>query len=262
MTVSTRWRVSVAKQTMTTLAAVSHLMAAFRDTQSLDDLALVLTDTCHRLRFRHFAMVQHVGAGGATTRGFRLHNYPGAWVEWFDRRGLGPADPMHRASHTRLTAFCWRDIGDIIPLTALDHEILASASTYGLADGITVPAHVPGEILGSISFAAAANDDTAPEALLIAQLAGQYAFDASRRLLTTRPRAPGPLLTPRQIECVMYVGRGKSDAQIADILGLSHNTVVEHLRHARERYNATARTVLPVRALYDGVLGFGDMLVR
>ena len=60
----------------------------------------------------------------------------------------------------------------------------------------------------------------------------------------------------------MYVGRGKTDAEIAQILGLSENTVVEHLKNARHRYNAAARAVLPVRALYDGALSFADVLVR
>ena len=59
----------------------------------------------------------------------------------------------------------------------------------------------------------------------------------------------------------MYVGRGKTDAQIGQILGLSPGTVVEHLRHARERYNAASRAVLPLRALYDGALSFADVLL-
>ena len=245
---------------MTTLAAVPEMLCAFRSATSLDELGHVLTDVTARLRFRYFAMIQRVDFGGASARGFRSHNYPEQWVEFFDRRGLGPTDPVHRASHTTLTAFRWQDVGTMIPLTIQDREVLSSAITHGLGDGITVPAHVPGELLGSMSFASADNDDDDPQALAVAQLAGQFAFESSRRLMASRPCTAGTKLTSRQLECIMYVGRGKTDGEIAQILGLSHNTVIEHLRHARERYNAAARSVLPVRALYEGALSFADLL--
>ncbi|MES2338754.1 MAG: LuxR family transcriptional regulator [Pseudomonadota bacterium] len=247
---------------MTTLAAVPEILCAFRNATTLDELALVLTDVAARLRFRYFAMVQHIDFGGTTTQGLRLHNYPDQWVEVFDRRGLGPIDPVHRASHTTLTAFRWQDVSGMIPLSALDRDVLALAGTHGLGDGITVPAHVPGELLGSTSFASAANDDCVDHQLLaVAQIAGQFAFESSRRLTSRRPCGASLKLTTRQLECIMYVGRGKTDGEIAEILGLSHNTVVEHLRNARERYNAAARAALPVRALYDGALSFADVLV-
>ncbi|URW75894.1 LuxR family transcriptional regulator [Sphingomonas donggukensis] len=246
---------------MTTLAAVPGILCAFQSAATLAELALVLTDVSARLRFRYFAMVQHVDFGGKAARGFRLHNYPDQWQEFFDRRGLGPTDPVHRASHTTLTAFRWHDVGAMIPLNAQDREVLALATAQGLGDGITVPAHVPGELLGSTSFASAANDDIDPQAIPVAQLAGQFAFESSRRLMAVRPCHASQKLTTRQLECIMYVGRGKTDGEIAQILGLSHNTVVEHLRNARERYNAAARSVLPVRALYDGALSFADVLV-
>lgn len=247
---------------MTLLGAVPQMLGAFQSVASLDDLALVLADAAARLRFRYFAMTQHVDFGGKAATGFRLHNYPDQWQEFFDRRGLGPTDPVHRASHTTLTAFHWHAVATMIPLTAGDREVLALATDQGLGNGITVPAHVPGELLGSTSFAAAANDDLDPQALPVAQLVGQFAFETRRQLSSTRPCGASAALTDRQLECIMYVGRGKTDGEIAQILGLSQNTVVEHLKHARERYNAGARAVLPVRALYDGALSFADVLVR
>lgn len=247
---------------MTLLGTVPQILCAFQTVATLDDLGLVLADVASRLRYRYFAMTQHVDFGGRPAGGFRLHNYPAQWQDFFDRRGLGPTDPVHRASHTTLTAFHWHAVGAMIPLTPGDREVLVLARAQGLGDGITVPAHVPGELLGSTSFAAAANDDVEPHAIAVAQLAGQFAFEAQRRITASRPCVASQALTERQVECIMYVGRGKTDSEIAQILGLSPNTVVEHLRHARERYNAAARAVLPVRALYDGALSFADVLAR
>ncbi|HVJ02994.1 MAG TPA: hypothetical protein VM662_12485 [Sphingomonas sp.] len=47
---------------------------------------------------------------------------------------------------------------------------------------------------------------------------------------------------------------------MARILGVSRETVRQHLRQARERYGIQKRSQLAVRALYDGVISFNDVL--
>jgi len=247
---------------MSTTIALASILKLFQSASSATELELALGDASERLGFRHFAMVQHVDFGQATSAGFRLHNYPDSWVRWFDDHGLGVTDPVHRASHTTLTGFRWSAIPTMIPLSVRDRHVLHEASAHGLNSGYTVPAHVPGETLGSCTFAAAANDSIEEDLLPVAQLVGQFAFEAGRRVIGQRACAQSLKLTPRQLECIMYVGRGKTDAEIGQILGLSAGTVVEHLRNARERYNAASRAVLPVRALYDGALSFADVLGR
>jgi LuxR family quorum-sensing system transcriptional regulator CciR len=58
----------------------------------------------------------------------------------------------------------------------------------------------------------------------------------------------------------MWAARGKSDWEISRILGISQDTVIEHLRHARERYGVGKRTPLAIHALFDGTIGFLDVL--
>jgi LuxR family quorum-sensing system transcriptional regulator CciR len=69
-------------------------------------------------------------------------------------------------------------------------------------------------------------------------------------------------LTERQRECVIWAARGKSDWEIARILGVSEATVGEHLRHAYERYGVGKRALVAVHALFDGTIGFLDVLRR
>ena len=44
------------------------------------------------------------------------------------------------------------------------------------------------------------------------------------------------------------------------ILHISHETVIQHLKHARERYGVQKRAMLAVRALFDGLISFADIL--
>jgi LuxR family transcriptional regulator, quorum-sensing system regulator CciR len=91
---------------------------------------------------------------------------------------------------------------------------------------------------------------------------GAFAFEAARRMRRSRI-SQGPIqLTDRQRECVMWAARGKSDWEIARVLGVSEATVGEHLRHAYERYGVGKRTLVAVHALFDGTIGFLDVLRR
>lgn len=96
--------------------------------------------------------------------------------------------------------------------------------------------------------------------LPLAQLIGTFAFEAARKAQRFNAGAPPPQLTDRQVECVALVARGKTDWEIARILGVGSETVTQHLKDARERYGVTKRTMLAVRALFDGLISFTDIL--
>ena len=90
---------------------------------------------------------------------------------------------------------------------------------------------------------------------------GCYAFEAARRYVRAIAKSePSRRLTQRQLDCVMLVARGKTDWEIAKILGVREDTVTEYIDGARERLDAARRTDLVVRALYDGQITFADVL--
>ena len=239
--------------------------AFVRDVSKLkteDELTEALSDVCSDLGFRYFALTHHVDVR-KTSAAIRLHNYPPGWADWFDEQGLGGGDPVHRASNMTSVGFAWSQLDEMIPLTPNDRKILDLARKEGIGDGFTVPAHVPGEAHGSCSFAAAIGETLREDQLPLAQLVGAFAFEAARRMRRLRvPLSAVPRLTDRQRECVMWAARGKSDWEICRILGISEDTVGEHLRHARERYGVGKRTVLAIHALFDGTIGFLDVLRR
>jgi DNA-binding response OmpR family regulator len=56
------------------------------------------------------------------------------------------------------------------------------------------------------------------------------------------------MLNDREIEALTWVARGKTSAQIADIIGLSKRTVDFHLDNARIKLDATTRTQAAIKA--------------
>ena len=238
--------------------------AFVRDIQQVGseaELALALADVASDLGFRYFALAHHVELRDCASA-IRIHNYPDGWAEWFDQQRLGLSDPVHRASHLTSVGFAWSSIDSMIRLTADDQRVFKLAHEAGIGEGFTVPAQVPGEAHGSCSFATPAGTSLDCEQLPLAQLVGAFAFEAARRLARSRQTIDPPRLTERQRECVVWAARGKSDWEIAIILGISQETVIQHLKQARDRYGVGKRTPLAVHALFDGTIAFVDVLHR
>ncbi len=149
----------------------------------------------------------------------------------------------------------------MIPLAANDRRMLALGRENGIGNGFTVPVHVPGELPGSCTFANSSEAPIDQETLPLAQLVGLFAFESARRCWGIRPiEQSQQRLTDRQRDCLLWAGRGKSDWEIGRILGISEDTVDRHLTTARARYGVPKRTMMLVRALFDGTLGFSDLL--
>lgn len=243
---------------MRTIEAARQLEDDIMAVDSEDALVNILREICARMGCAWFAISHHVDFLAAPDRGIRLHNYPEGFAHWFDQNRLGVSDPVHQFSHRRTSGFRWRDMTLHRPRPQ-DAEVLERARRHNIADGLTVPVHLPGEAHGSVSFAWTESGSMPPEALVFAQSLGAFVFEAARRL--GDPVTPGerPQLTDRQIECLMWAARGKSNSVIAQLLDISEETVREHLRNARAAYDAPTRIALAIRALFDSAICFGDV---
>ena len=93
----------------------------------------------------------------------------------------------------------------------------------------------------------------------IAGMIGPFAFEAARQIAGPVPEANRPRLTDRQRDCILWIARGKSDWVTSRLLNLSQDTVAEHVKNARGRYDAPTRMALLIRALWDGTITFGEI---
>jgi LuxR family quorum-sensing system transcriptional regulator CciR len=230
-----------------------------------DDLTGEMIEICKLLGFQYFAITHHVDIVRASSSAIRLHNYPARWADYYDANALGVSDPVHRASHMTGAGFRWSRMTAMIPLTAADRRHLDLGRAQGIGDGFTVPANIPGEALGSVTFANQTGRPIDEPMLPLAQLAGTFAFEAARRLWSIRKinqEEEAPVLTDRQRDCILWAARGKGDWEIARILGVSEETVARHIKQACARYGVSKRTSLAIRALFDGTLTFIDIFKR
>ncbi|WP_165356501.1 LuxR family transcriptional regulator [Sphingosinicella sp. BN140058] len=225
------------------------------------ELGALLAQITRELGFVHFALIQHVDMRHPLAKGMRLHNYPPEWERHFDEQQLVRTDPVHRACQVTAVGFAWSQLPTMIRLTSRDRRLLETAALYGLGDGYTVPAHVPGEVNGSCTFAASRRPPLL-EQLAAAQLVGAYAFETARILARAQDRAPErpPHVSDRERECLIWVARGKSDGDIATILGISPETVHQYVKQARASHDVVSRSQLVAHALFNGTITYQEVL--
>jgi LuxR family transcriptional regulator, quorum-sensing system regulator CciR len=246
---------------------VQTFVRAARESSTLDDLARLVGDASRTMGFEYYSFGHHVNLVGSSL--IQVSNYPDAWRDTIKEKRYIVDDPVVVACQTSAAGFRWSQIDSLITLSSRQSEILRGASDAGMGDGFTVPIHLPGECAGSCSFAVARNRELHESSLPAAQYIGSFAFEAVRRLAREVPPrghmgdgGPAPVLTSRQLDCVVLVARGKSDGDAAQLLGISADTVHQHIETAKQRFGVATRMQLVIRTLFDNQLTFRDIIRR
>ncbi len=233
-----------------------------RNTKSSTDLRSATAAFVCEIGFDHFALLHHVSTAPPPPSAIRLGNYPPSWREIVEERRYVSDDPILTACQSAISGFQWQDIERLLKMTPRQREILGAAAEAGLGDGFTVPLHLPGDFDASCSFVMAGRRPAPVRSFPAAQYVACFAFEQARRLVSLEltQRKAAPRLTQRQLDCLILAARGKSAPVTADLLGISAETVYEHLGEAKRRYGVATIQQLLVNALHDSQIVFADVL--
>lgn len=243
---------------------VQEFVTASKRAESMANLRDLIECSSRELGFDYYAIVHHIRFGHPSRDKIRLSNYPLEWLAVL-RENEAFQDPVLKAAERSSTGFLWSKVEEVLPLTDGQRKHMKRAVRFGLAEGFTVPNHVPGETFGSCHFAVRRHSMLPAESVPAAQALGSFAFEAARRALTKYEEpsenfvTPAPL-TERQRDCVLFAARGKSDSVIAQLLDIRPSTVNEHIEAAKRRYSVATRTQLIVRALFRSEISFSEII--
>lgn len=232
---------------------------AARICADLQRLGELLGDAATELGFDYFALVHHAALSGLRPELVRMHNYPDRWLAELLECRHSDHDPVHLASRRTNIGFLWRELSSLVRLDRTHARILARSRHHGLGEGFTIPANIPGEPPASCSFAVRAGCGVPESRLRCAEVVGAHALNAARRLCPAT-RAPPPRLSRREVECLRLVAIGKTDWEIARIIGISRETARQYVKRARAAYQVVSRTQLAVHGLRDGLIAFEDAI--
>lgn len=225
-----------------------------------DELKSLVSEISRELGFSHFALITHEDLRIPRKGQVNICVYP----EEISSRIIGMAqfrrDPVMRGCVFADSAFLWSRLDELVALNQRDRAILDIGVKLGLTEGITVPCHKLGHCLGSFTLAGDVPLRSAERMLGIAQMIGVFSFKQARGL-SGEPQTigPRPRLNPRPRDCVVLVGRGHSNKEIARLLDLAPRTVDGYLKDARLAFGAADRTELVISAILAGEIGLMEL---
>ncbi len=180
------------------------------------------------------------------------------WRAHYMDAGLACHDDVMRAGLETTAPITWSGFQSDTIVRSGQRQIFEEAGEFGIRDGAVFPLH---ELDGSLSMVSMFASDRLPHDLktlaALHMLAIYYSIAVRRIRGSLKPKVAKParpVLTARQRECLQWVRAGKSDWEIAKILGLSQHTVVEHLDQARKRLGVRTRTQAVIEAIAAGLI--------
>lgn len=175
-----------------------------------------------------------------------IQRMPIEWMKRYNDRSYVFRDPIVSHLQTMRVPFSWDDAYQLCPRPEDVKLIHGEACEFGLQCGHVVPVPTLDGTVTAISFGGS-DVDVTEEARDALTFAAGYAV--ARLLHVPRETDLEVHVTPREIDCLLWAAEGKSDWEIATILGISRPTVLKHVRSARDKLDAANRTHAVVKAM-------------
>lgn len=176
-----------------------------------------------------------------------IQRMPSDWTKRYNERNYVFRDPIVSHLQTARAAFSWHDAYSNCVRPEDVKLIQGEASEFGLRCGQVVPVPTLDGTITAISFGGS-HAEISEEAKDALTFAASYAV--GRLLHAPREADDREIhMTPRELDCLLWAAEGKSDWDIATILGISRPTVLKHVRSAREKLDAVNRTHAVVKAM-------------
>lgn len=147
-------------------------------------------------------------------------------------------DPIARCALRSKRPFRWNRAIEYATRTGV--RIVSEAAEFGLIDGWMFPMHSLDGPPGGVSLAARERLDAFLDISAI-ELVSQHAYFRLEALNGPIDRDIAIELSERELEAVQCAAAGKTNNEIATILGLSGETVKEYLRRAAQKLRADNR---------------------
>ncbi|MGB4100317.1 MAG: LuxR family transcriptional regulator [Alphaproteobacteria bacterium] len=239
------------------LEHIDRFIAAMAEAKNLDDIFAALRRQLERFNIERFAYELIWSDQGARPT-FYITSYPSDWSQHYIEKKYSSHDMVIRHSAREVRPFMWQEVNRDKNLTPTQRLVFNEARDVGLRSGCSVPIHGPGAVKAYLSVASAVPDEE------FAKIFVRYRHEihllatyAHEQIIAFGLHDMPPLavkLTPREIEVLNWTAGGKTRWEIAEILGISEETVKNHITHACTKLGTNSKTHAVAIALIQGLI--------
>ena len=188
----------------------------------------------------------------------RVHscnNMAEAWAQAYPER-LRFEDPLPELALRLCRPLLWSQAREIDPPGKQEDGFYAFVAELGYRDGLALPTYGPGARTGFVGLPDAVGLDPGEEILASAHAIAQMSFLRYCELIDHQ--TDGEIrLSERELDVVYWIAMGKSNSVIAEILGISAETVDSYVRRAFRKLGVSDRTSAVLHSVLAGHLYTG-----
>lgn len=207
--------------------------------------------TIRRMGFACAACGAWAGIGRHRQNRFFFVDWPQDWLDFYQNNGFVTHDLLPIESRRRVRPFWYRDVISRYKLSGKQKELYDAGVAYGWRDVFGVPIHGPGSLQGLVTMATRQELKLSPADCAVLEAMARTVWERCRTAEGFGMSDARPMqLSPREIECLQWAAAGKSDADIAVLVGIKPATAHFHIERAKRRFGVRTR----VEAVAVGVL--------
>lgn len=221
---------------------------------TLDALTDAFAEVTAAFGFDHF-MCAYIATPGRPVRPQMLFGRPHLpSMQRYVSQKLAAYDPTVQYIFASTQAFTWAEML-ARPLSRDQRRVFDNAAGEGFLDGLVVPVHgAAGDIWAVSMISRSVLSLERQTRAMLAAAATLYATTGAALADKSEDVAIATPLTRRETQCLGWVAHGKTDWEIAQLLGIGDKTVNMHVDSARRKLGAPTRGQAAVIAWRRGWL--------
>jgi len=214
-------------------------IASINKTDAVFDTLLKYVD---RLGFNNFLAVTVPEPGETLEENVISNRWPDEWYQRYTEKEYFSIDAVGQHLTSTVEPFFWSDVPiatDDVNSITIGHE----ARSFELKNGCCVPIYSKDGLLSAITFGTD-NLDISRRDIAAVYLMSIYAFNATLKNRSNggkRLSHRSSKLSPREMECILWVSQGKTSWEIGEILGIAKSTVDEYLASVCQKTDSVNR---------------------
>lgn len=182
-------------------------------------------------------------------------SYPDEWLYLYWKNGYDKVDPVFRSALQSPGTQVWKQTYQEVT-SQQERDFIETARGFGLEDGVTTGS--VDQVCGFATFCSFAGEDSV-DVERYAQLVEYLGHHLHLALMRTTPRHAGVLdkcvkeLSPREVTILTWIKNGKTNWEIAKILGVTERTIRFHIESIFSKLDVTSRSQAVATALEHGL---------
>jgi DNA-binding CsgD family transcriptional regulator len=211
--------------------------------------------TIDQMGFPASACGAWAGVGRNRKVRFFFVTWPKDWIEFYESNGFVEHDLVPVEARRRIGPFWFNDVVRHYKLSSKQKELWDAGVAYGWTDVFAVPIHGPGSMQGLVTMATRELLAPTPADCAVPEMMARAVWERCRASegFGMFP-ADRVQLSAREIECLQWAAAGKSDADIAVLVGIQPATAHFHIEQAKKRLGVKTRVEAVAVGTLHGVI--------